>query len=44
MSIEYRAGTLKECVEVIQGIHEFENKDSIESSISRLMNKKSKPN
>ena len=40
MSIEYRAGTLEECVEVIQSIHEFESKESIESLASRLMDKK----
>ena len=40
MGIEYRIGTLEECVEVIQSIDEFEHKESSESLASRLRDKK----
>ncbi|MYM61239.1 GNAT family N-acetyltransferase [Vibrio sp. OCN044] len=40
MGIEYRIGTLEECVEVIQNIDEFEHKESSESLASRLRDKK----
>ena len=40
MGIEYRIGTLEECVEVIQSIDEFEHKEPSESLASRLRDKK----
>ncbi|RSD29946.1 GNAT family N-acetyltransferase [Vibrio pectenicida] len=39
MSIECRIGTLEECVELVQLIHEFEQKESVESLTNRLIGK-----
>ena len=40
MSIRYRLGTLEECVQVVEQIAEFTNKETVESLSTRLKNKK----
>ncbi len=36
MSVEYRLGTLEECVEIVATIKEFIHKESVESLSERL--------